>query len=399
MPDSNVYPVAPCRRVWYLDRQRQSPKLRVSRTQFPLAPQFAITAHVAQGQTTSKKAWWPTFASAQWATHSRFTSQSPASKAVGSCWSSAPSTPHHSKKESVWAGTFFCDTSAATPSTGRHCSQNIAKNACVQLAQNENKAQRLHLANGSAATLTGRVASAQNIMQMLEPRGNATCASCGMSRPIFQKSIANGNVVFSVFVWHAKSRSHVSNAGFPRQRKTMALLPGKLAMLLPRLRPEAAGVLVLRRMFRAKTTRRVYGLARKPRLQSRWHAVLQHVHQFSLGVSNCPSRERTVDTATAAREKSTATGHHRRSAPRNSGKDQAENHDCFHPRHAKLQRPIARLHHRFRAPWGCHRKRSQPRGTTPTRAGCDSKERQTDPPVPMSILPATCEKHCGDWAN
>ena len=51
MPDSNVYPVGPCRRVWYLDRQRKSPKLRVSRTQFPLAPQFAITAHVAQGQT------------------------------------------------------------------------------------------------------------------------------------------------------------------------------------------------------------------------------------------------------------------------------------------------------------------------------------------------------------
>ena len=54
MPDSNVYPVGPCRRVWYLDRQRKSPKLRVSRTQFPLAPQFAITAHVAQGQTTKE---------------------------------------------------------------------------------------------------------------------------------------------------------------------------------------------------------------------------------------------------------------------------------------------------------------------------------------------------------
>ena len=51
MPDSNVYPVGPCRRVWYLDRQRKSPKLHVSRTQFPLAPRFAITAHVAQGQT------------------------------------------------------------------------------------------------------------------------------------------------------------------------------------------------------------------------------------------------------------------------------------------------------------------------------------------------------------
>ena len=51
LPDANVYPVGTCRRVWYLDRQRQRPKLRVSRTQFPLAPQFAITAHVAQGQT------------------------------------------------------------------------------------------------------------------------------------------------------------------------------------------------------------------------------------------------------------------------------------------------------------------------------------------------------------
>ena len=64
--------------------------------------------------------------------------------------------------------------------------------------------------------------------------------------------------------------------------------------LLPRLRPEAAGVLVWRRMFRAKTTRRVYCLARKQWLQSKWHATLQHVHQLSLGVSHCPSREPTA---------------------------------------------------------------------------------------------------------
>ena len=54
VPDANVYPVSTCRRVWYLDRQRRSPKLRVARTQFPPAPQFAITAHVAQGQTTKE---------------------------------------------------------------------------------------------------------------------------------------------------------------------------------------------------------------------------------------------------------------------------------------------------------------------------------------------------------
>ena len=46
-----MYPIGTCKRVWYLDRQRKNPSLRVSRTQFPLAPQFAITAHVAQGQT------------------------------------------------------------------------------------------------------------------------------------------------------------------------------------------------------------------------------------------------------------------------------------------------------------------------------------------------------------
>ena len=51
VPENNVYPVATCTRAWFLDRQRKNPQLRVSRTQFPLAPAFAITAHVAQGQT------------------------------------------------------------------------------------------------------------------------------------------------------------------------------------------------------------------------------------------------------------------------------------------------------------------------------------------------------------
>ena len=51
LAEDNVYPVAPMRRCWYLDRQRRKPELRVTRAQFPLAPGFAITAHVAQGQT------------------------------------------------------------------------------------------------------------------------------------------------------------------------------------------------------------------------------------------------------------------------------------------------------------------------------------------------------------
>ena len=178
----------------------------------------------------SKKAWWPIFVSAQWATHSRFTLQSPVSKAVGSCWSSALSTPRHSKRESVWAGTFFCDTSAATPSTGRRCSQNIAKNACVQLAQNENKAQRSHQANGSAATRTGCVASAQNIMQMLEPPWQCNvcklrhveanfpekhrqrqcsffrvCLTCEMKKPCFKCGVAKPEAEFGPAAWKARN--------------------------------------------------------------------------------------------------------------------------------------------------------------------------------------------------
>ena len=54
LPEANVYPVATCKRVWFLDWQKKYPQLRVWRTQFPLAPGFAITAHVAQGQTVSE---------------------------------------------------------------------------------------------------------------------------------------------------------------------------------------------------------------------------------------------------------------------------------------------------------------------------------------------------------
>ena len=51
MPRENVYPVSPMRKPWFLDRKRTAPQLRVSRLQFPLAPGFAVTAHIAQGQT------------------------------------------------------------------------------------------------------------------------------------------------------------------------------------------------------------------------------------------------------------------------------------------------------------------------------------------------------------
>ena len=51
LDEDNVYPVAPQKKPWYLDKGRRRPMLRVSRRQFPLAPAFATTAHAAQGQT------------------------------------------------------------------------------------------------------------------------------------------------------------------------------------------------------------------------------------------------------------------------------------------------------------------------------------------------------------
>ena len=400
MPDSNVYPVAPCRRVWYLDRQRQSPKLRVSRTQFPLAPQF--TAHVAQGQTIKEGVMTDLCIGPMGNPFTVYVAitrvQGRGKLLIFRPFDAAPFQKGIGLGRDLLLRHLRGDAINWQALLVKYCEERVCS-TCAERKQ-------------STAFTPG---------QWKRSDTDRVCREC-------TKHYADAGTPWQCNVcklWHVETNLPEKHrqrqcSFFPclfdmRSQEAMFQMRGSQGRerlwpcclesspcwptLLPQVRPEAAGVLVLRRMFRAEATRRVYGLARKPRLQSRWHAVLQHVHQFSLGVSNCPSRERTVDTATAAREKSTATGHHRRSAPRNSGKDQAENHDCVHPRHAKLQRPIARLRHRFRAPWGCHRKRSQPRGTTPTRARCDSKERQTDPLVPMSILPATCEKHCGDWAN
>ena len=44
LQETNVYPVAPQRKQWHLDKHRQRPVLRVTRKQYPLAPAFAVTA-------------------------------------------------------------------------------------------------------------------------------------------------------------------------------------------------------------------------------------------------------------------------------------------------------------------------------------------------------------------
>ena len=49
--EDTVFPVAPQKKPWYLDKGRRRPVLRVTRKQFPLASGFATTAHAAQGQT------------------------------------------------------------------------------------------------------------------------------------------------------------------------------------------------------------------------------------------------------------------------------------------------------------------------------------------------------------
>ena len=47
----NVFPVSVQSKEWFLDAGRTNPKLKVTRYQYPLAPDFADTLHGAQGST------------------------------------------------------------------------------------------------------------------------------------------------------------------------------------------------------------------------------------------------------------------------------------------------------------------------------------------------------------
>ena len=46
-----IYLIKPWTRTWFLDQNRELPKLKVSRYQLPLGPAYAVTAHGSQGQT------------------------------------------------------------------------------------------------------------------------------------------------------------------------------------------------------------------------------------------------------------------------------------------------------------------------------------------------------------
>ena len=49
--EAGVYPIVPQNAQWWLDRRRKTPVLKVTRTQLPLTPAYAMTAHSSQGKT------------------------------------------------------------------------------------------------------------------------------------------------------------------------------------------------------------------------------------------------------------------------------------------------------------------------------------------------------------
>ena len=49
--EPGVYPITPLPKTWYLDSKRKPPMLKIYRTQVPLTPAYAMTAHSSQGKT------------------------------------------------------------------------------------------------------------------------------------------------------------------------------------------------------------------------------------------------------------------------------------------------------------------------------------------------------------
>ena len=49
--EPGVYPITPLAKTWFLDSRRKPPTLKIYRTQVPLTPAYAMTAHSSQGKT------------------------------------------------------------------------------------------------------------------------------------------------------------------------------------------------------------------------------------------------------------------------------------------------------------------------------------------------------------
>ena len=80
-------------------------------------------------------------------------------------------------------------------STGKVCWPSTLKSVHVPSAQSVNQRPPLRQGSGNAMKKIACVASARSIMQTPALHGNATCASCGMRKKIFQRNIASVNVV------------------------------------------------------------------------------------------------------------------------------------------------------------------------------------------------------------
>ena len=355
MPDSNVYPVGPCRRVWYLDRQRKSPKLRVSRTQFPLAPQFAITAHVAQGQTIKEGVMTDLCIGPMGNPFTVYVAitrvQGRGKLLIFRPFDAAPFQKGIGLGRDLLLRHLRGDAINWQALLAKYCEERVCS-TCADTTK-----QSTAFTSGQwKRSDTDRVCRecTKHYADAGTPWQCNVCKLWHVETNFPEKHRQRQCSFFRVCLTHAKSRSHVSNAGFPRQRKTMALLPGKLAMLTDAVAVSASQKL-----------RGYWSCAecseRKPHAEfTAWRESHDYSQDGTQCCNTCISLALVCQIARRANERLTPLlrreksrrhqAYHRRSAPRNSGKDQAENHDCVHPRHAKLQRPIARLRHRFRAP-------------------------------------------------
>ena len=174
VPDSNVYPVATCKRVCFLDRQRKSPQLRVWRTQFPLAPAFAITAHVAQGQTITEGVLTDLcvgLGGNPFTAYVAFTRvQGRAQLFIYRAFDAAPFQKGIGLGRDLLLRQLRGDRIDWKALLAKYCEERT----CMVLVRSESRPMHSQPGNGNAVMPTACVANAQRVMLMPGRRGNAT---------------------------------------------------------------------------------------------------------------------------------------------------------------------------------------------------------------------------------
>ena len=206
-----------------------------------------------------------------------------------------------------------------------------------------------------------------------------------MSRTIFHENIANGNVVSSVCVWHAKPRN-LSNVGFPSQRKTMALQARNADRRCCDCVVKLREYYWLRAMLRTKATGSVYC----------FKAAITVKMVRSLICNTCISLALVCQIARRASQRLTPLRRREKSGRQQAIIDEVRQEILERtrqkttnvlPRNAKLQRATARLRSRLCAPWCCHRRRCQPGRTVPASAGRENENRCTG----TNVHSASCQ--------